>query len=99
MHDVKSSILCSIDILFTFINNELYRMILDIQTFVCDTIKGKKKTKKEKYISRRIYIDVWFSTQSIIESLLMKGKEKPYLLKSMLFQMWNFVSDAMLEFT
>lgn len=29
-------------------------MILDIQTFVCDTIKGKKKTKKEKYISRRI---------------------------------------------
>lgn len=94
MHDVKSSILCSIDILFTFINNELYRMILDIQTFVCDTIKGKKKTKKEKYISRRIYIDVWFSTQSIIGSLLMKGKEKPYLLKSMLFQMWNFVSDA-----
>lgn len=56
MHDVKSSILCSIDILFTFINNELYRMILDIQTFVYDTIKGKKKTKKEKYISRRIYI-------------------------------------------
>lgn len=30
-----------------FINNELYRMILDIlQTFVCDMIKGKKKKKK-----------------------------------------------------